>query len=113
MLEFLLCFMMSVACYIKNYPILFFYAYKNLYHTHNSPQSDLPARGNANGLHVDDLDDEEDENEEESDEFVSMSNVGKGSRLGGQQQIRTTDDSHIQSVLCMYFMIFPIIILMI
>ena len=73
----------------------------------------MPARGNANGLHVDDLDDEEDENEEESDEFVSMSNVGKGSRLGGQQQIRTTDDSRIQSVLCMYFMILIIIILMI
>lgn len=66
----------------------------------------MPARGNANGLHVDDLDDEEDENEEESEEFVSMSNVGKGSRLGGQQQIRTTDDSRIQSVLCMYFMFF-------
>lgn len=66
----------------------------------------MTARGNANGLHIDDLDDEEDENEEESDEFVSMSNAGKGSRLGGHQ-IRTTDDSRIQSVLCMYFFCIP------
>lgn len=82
------------------------YVKKNkFYHTNNSLKSDLPARGNGNVLHNDDLDDDDEENEEESDEFLSKSNVGKGSRLGGQQ-IRATDDSRIQSVLCMYFINF-------
>ena len=67
--------------------------------TNYSP--DLPARGNANGLHNDDLDEDEDDNEDESDELVRVNNMGKGSRLGGHQ-IRTTDDSRSQSVLCMY-----------
>jgi hypothetical protein len=61
----------------------------------------LPARGNANGLSSEDEDD--DENEEDSDELPTISNMGKGSRLGGHQ-FPTTDDSRSQSVLCMYLL---------
>lgn len=60
---------------------------------------DLPARGNGNGLNSDD--DDEDESED-SDELVTMSNMGKGSRLGGHQFPST--DSRSQSVLCMYLL---------
>lgn len=61
----------------------------------------MPARGNANGLNSDD--DDEDDNDEESDELATLSNLGKGSRLGGQQ-FSPTDDSRSQSVLCMYLL---------
>lgn len=61
----------------------------------------MPTRGNANGLNSDD--DDEDDNDEESDELATLSNLGKGSRLGGQQ-FPSTDDSRSQSVLCMYLL---------
>jgi hypothetical protein len=68
------------------------------YHTINT-HTDLPARGNANGLNSDDLDDDEDYNEEESEELMTMNSMGRnGNRLGGLP----TDDSRYQSVLCMY-----------